>query len=789
MVKKAIYIQRTWRAILLRRTKGNPNRIVRLQYWWRARFGKRRFKMFMQARRAGEELSKSGAQLLVRTTVCVYQEQMWGGVTKKGFAGEVKREIQRIFANSSPQGQLELSKVTKMIRDCPGLMGKGSIIDSQRVDLMFSKVKGPNDKKLVYPKFVELLFVLGGLKFGVSHEDIPIVNTGPSSRRKGKGKAGSDVKATSVEKGEGKDSEGKEGKEDKDDKEASKLKKAVAPPVQLIECNKFRFGRLKGRAAVVCKFIDVYLSKTNDFRRAVTELKLNSCANRTTQKIEDTVLQLQRWLKTRHSIRRLNRFKLAVYACVLRSKQNKAAAVIQSMGRSWLGRLLLIRMAQRMYVKYMDSAQNPPREYWFNPRTGHAMWTKPLLLGDKDCGAATKVPEPDEGFEVYCGICVEQTAVLRCEDCDEPHSYCSSCYNDTHASESRRVHCHLEYSRCVQCDFQMSSRLCDQCGDLYCDTCYNYMHRKGRYRIHTFTWTTPMCTICEQRAAQWERRTEDTDFVPVHACVPCLKATYGEDPTNDDEELGLPAMPWLKRLDYLGHSVVQHRAAVAAARRRKEIEELDALRKEIRFNKVRYEAAREIQRRWRSVALRHAPWFVAYCHQRRQFFELRELEQPLRDGPLYKARLALGLPMKLASDTPVEMLDMLYGKAMLAVVEESVEFNLKKAYGLAREQALWQWSKAVADAAQANMSSTDRKAAAAAEKARLEKEKRAEGSGSDEEESEDEETEAEEEESSLLEMPNHENDKASHSMHHHEDLEVKYTAHARGRALHHTDIH
>lgn len=208
------------------------------------------------------------------------------------------------------------------------------------------------------------------------------------------------------------------------------------------------------------------------------------------------------------------------------------------------------------------------------------MWEKPVLLRNKDCGAATRVPPPEESYEVHCSNCLDQIAILHCEDCDLP--FCSPCYDEVHRG-AKKCHIHVEYSRCVQCDFQMSTRLCDQCEDLFCDTCYGHMHRKGRYRIHTFTWMVPKCQTCGKRAAQWRRVVEATDFVPEDLCVPCIRAQYSEDPLapapipEPTENVPDPVpgprpidlMPWVQRIQYLGHSVVEHRKAVAAAAKRK----------------------------------------------------------------------------------------------------------------------------------------------------------------------------------------------------------------------------
>ena len=42
--------------------------------------------------------------------------------------------------------------------------------------------------------------------------------------------------------------------------------------------------------------------------------------------------------------------------------------------------------------------------------------------------------------------------------------------------------------KCVECEFNAATRLCDDCGDEYCDECYGVVHEKGKFKAHVFQW-------------------------------------------------------------------------------------------------------------------------------------------------------------------------------------------------------------------------------------------------------------------------------------------------------------
>ena len=68
-----------------------------------------------------------------------------------------------------------------------------------------------------------------------------------------------------------------------------------------------------------------------------------------------------------------------------------------------------------------------------------------------------------------------------------------------HAKGNRSLHTHLDMEPCIECGYQVSSRLCNQCGDHFCDSCFYVKHRHGRMRLHTWEEIIPMCDVCDKR--------------------------------------------------------------------------------------------------------------------------------------------------------------------------------------------------------------------------------------------------------------------------------------------------
>ena len=63
----------------------------------------------------------------------------------------------------------------------------------------------------------------------------------------------------------------------------------------------------------------------------------------------------------------------------------------------------------------------------------------------------------------------------------------------------RKTHDKFPIECCVECEYQIGSRECHQCGDFYCDTCYWKSHSTGALMQHTYDVLIPLCTSCEDQ--------------------------------------------------------------------------------------------------------------------------------------------------------------------------------------------------------------------------------------------------------------------------------------------------
>ncbi len=107
-----------------------------------------------------------------------------------------------------------------------------------------------------------------------------------------------------------------------------------------------------------------------------------------------------------------------------------------------------------MYVKCTDPDSKLP--FWFNPRTGKSVWTKPKLLRDLDCGESIKLPTDDERFSLLCYECDNNAASQYCNECDK--AMCPPCTKLLHKAVNRRDHVQIPLEMCIECEFQVPTR-------------------------------------------------------------------------------------------------------------------------------------------------------------------------------------------------------------------------------------------------------------------------------------------------------------------------------------------
>ncbi|CAM9548670.1 unnamed protein product [Pylaiella littoralis] len=201
---------------------------------------------------------------------------------------------------------------------------------------------------------------------------------------------------------------------------------------------------------------------------------------------------------------------------------NWAASLLQTRFRVFSAQTRVSKMAVKRFYRCLDDLTGA--EYYFDPKTGKAWWTKPKVLGRFEIPTAVVVPTGEEIMVPMCHECAEDVAAEICADCDED-MLCELCARRLHSTGNATTHLRVSIDKCDECSFQVAVKQCKQCGDNFCVSCFAYLHRKGRLRRHTFEPLVAMCHDCEDRA-------QALRCFGCHAegllllCKPCLEARH-----------------------------------------------------------------------------------------------------------------------------------------------------------------------------------------------------------------------------------------------------------------------
>lgn len=204
---------------------------------------------------------------------------------------------------------------------------------------------------------------------------------------------------------------------------------------------------------------------------------------------------------------------------LLKVKQFLAVFKIQQVFRMYRSRRRVTRVAQTVYVKYIDDLA---RFYWRHKYTKANTYEKPRSLRQQDCGAPIKTPHVNESCAIDCSVCEDVNfSTLFCDECDT--TFCEPCFAMGHRGGNRKGHTKISLAMCVQCDFQICTKTCEQCLDSFCDSCCKYAHRKGRLRIHTFKWLVTKCEMCHDLRGKWRLAVPEERYRPASLCTACLQ--------------------------------------------------------------------------------------------------------------------------------------------------------------------------------------------------------------------------------------------------------------------------
>ena len=233
-----------------------------------------------------------------------------------------------------------------------------------------------------------------------------------------------------------------------------------------------------------------------------------------------------------------------------------------------------------------------------------------------------------------------------------------------------------EATLCVECGFQIASRICRTCKDYFCDWCHGIKHDSGRLRFHPWDNILPMCVECPPPRHEEEMRalenvpksvlnTSEEDkkimqkvqFVARWHCVECDHELCNEC-YNREDHVGHT----LNALGFQNEDIVKARALEEKRKVEEKLQEERRVREEAEDLKRRIIATEYLQRVWRGRQGRM--WGKQYLQDQRDerlklFLEnqkLRRKRQSLKykvlssgkvvfyHAPLFVYKLARGAP-------------------------------------------------------------------------------------------------------------------------------------------------
>lgn len=612
LVRKAILtIQSSWRfyekrthiqEVLLMKA----NRRKRIRMWANELTIVRRERKVTMLQRSRLEMVEAGALLYAATELRWHAYYLLQGA-RKVKSHTASHELQKLFSALSLNGMLDSGKLLKYLKESKKVLT--SDFNASTVELQFSKVKDPTEKRIDYKQFVDLLTNFAILKFLAT--DKPNIET---------------KKTTSNE-------------------EAGRLDNLT---------DSFAFAGLTGSSALLIKFVLTFLQPTSEYKRATDTLGSKSAELIASNYISDGVRNIQRFVRNKIIIRKLTAHLQELQRQKLQRKKWNSAIKLQNLIRRFLGRRLVVRLAQNVYNKYIDGESDRP--YWYNPRTEVAFWTKPKLLGAFDCGMATRMPLAEEEFKILCSLCEKISSTTYCVECKEP--FCTPCYSSGHKAGNRASHKHLIMENCVQCEYQIGTRYCKNCGDVFCDSCYKYVHKNGRLRFHVCQRLCERCDNCQDYTAQWKETNSSSQENGKSAllysqfwCNVCFKRERGCLGSEYESD-------YLHKVAFYGRSHRDFKLKYEEEMRKKNVAELFLNRTiEIeRMKKVR--AAIIIQRVVRGYWKRKE--IADFVAERKAFMRFRKEEEATRNSISYIILCWIGFPPPLQSDTPLERVMKLY---------------------------------------------------------------------------------------------------------------------------------
>jgi hypothetical protein len=329
-----------------------------------------------------------------------------------------------------------------------------------------------------------------------------------------------------------------------------------------------------------------------------------------------------------------------------REREEKKVLFIQVLARKFLARLIVVKVAEMVYVKYIDPSNNEP--YWSNPRTKRVAWVKPKIFGkEADVSHPTILPHKGTEFLVMCVNCGEESCQLVCNNCDD--AFCKKCFDALHTKGTRQNHKPNVIPVCRECDYQLSTKTCETCtADTrkscnYCDVCHINVHRyETKDKVHNWSWLVQCCVECRSYAARW--RCEECQDVYCTACF------------SDVHKRGTRVSHKCEPLTYYTPTIHDHYEREVREKNRRDNKSFNLAAAEEARRKLEYSSALAVQKRYRgNIGRKHGKAHLKEGRMKiRAAWRQRKLDDKIREKRNYVLREPLGLAPRLKSDSMEE---------------------------------------------------------------------------------------------------------------------------------------
>ncbi|GMH77772.1 hypothetical protein TrST_g13860 [Triparma strigata] len=433
-------------------------------------------------------------------------------------------------------------------------------------------------------------------------------------------------------------------------------------------------GKFKGNNAQLMKLLDQKILHTPSAKTYLKVLGDDKAEKRAKRWIVECTERVQReWRACKRRANANEKF-LSHEKAMDGAKKLWALTVIQRVWRNALSRTRLRKLALQRYQKIIDE-HHGNQVYYYNVKTGAAMWKKPVFLGRYDIANPIKLPTDDRIFKKTCDLCARVASSWY--DINDDESFCDDCHEQVHSKGRRVTNVCVKIDNCIQCEFQVASKKCVQCRDLYCDTCYFDQHKKGMLQKHYFDEVQSHCVVCRQYVALL--KVDDGSGVEHNYCKVCYKKEHPNDPQFQQDNV---ANGGVTVRDYIHQPAAVHtywqkkaedeRRAILEAEFQERKKELDVI--------IRRKSAQLIQKHFRGMKGRRKGAII--MASRRQAKLQRLKDEAKRQKLSYQLRVIWGNAPMLPSDTVREKVLKRYPSRWNNLLEDIVDGDWESAFKL-----------------------------------------------------------------------------------------------------------